>query len=251
MADKEKYTVDLWRTGMHREEIGIKRTEELISKARQFTKDSDIFGEVQKDKERVGFLAYREGLWKEKPPKNRLVIRYFSESFGWKGSLDQLLGISVAHTFSAENPMPAFMINVDKTDSLIRMEKVARTRSVGKRVYAMLIPSEKGGSEFYTVDEARVSLGTDWNVKNTKGDKIASIDGKIVDIGGEWTISFTKAPSSELATSLILFAAANKFLDDVEKNCAKVAEGVKKGKMMLDLDAQELELYQNPRRFRT
>jgi len=204
---KEKYTVDLWKTGLHGAEVGIKRTEELVSKSRHFTKDSDIIGEVRKDKDKIGYIVYREGLWKKQPPFNRLVIRYFTESFGWKGSLDQLTGVSVAHTISAENPMPAFIVNVAKHGGLCRLEKVARTRSVAKRVYAMLIPpdeeAESGvlSGSYYTIDEARLSLGTDWNVKDVKGDRVASIDGKIIDVGGEWKIDMKKEAPSDLVIS--------------------------------------------------
>lgn len=252
MAKPMKINVDLWKTGLHGAEIGVRQLEQHRSKSRQFTKDSDIFGRIKENGKEAGYVVYRKDPWNAKLENQRLIVKIFSESMTWKGTLEELLGPGLAHTLAVNQAMPVFMANVPKHDPLIRIEKVARIRSVRKKIYGFEILREGKSLEFYKVDAARFSFGKDWNVIDHRGVKIAHIDGKILDIGGRYEIKFSKdyEPSPPLEDVLVMFAASQRFLGDVEKRLKKVAKGVKKGKYKIDLDGEEAALYNNPRRMR-
>ena len=72
--DKE-IVVDLWKTGAHGIEIGLKQDEQHRAKSRQFSKGTDIIGEY-KEGDKKGYVTYRTGPWDDekddlKTPKNR------------------------------------------------------------------------------------------------------------------------------------------------------------------------------------
>lgn len=253
MAKQLKFEVDLWRTDMHGAEIGIRQQDQHRAKSRQFTKDSDIFGRVQEEGKKAGYVVYRKDPWEADLPKRRLIIKLFSESMGWKGTLEELLGPGLAHTLAVDQAMPVFIANVPKHDPLIRIEKVVKVRSVGKKIYGFEILRKGKELEFYKVDAARFSMGKDWDVYDYRDKKIAHVDGKLLDIGGRYEIKFAKdyKPSPPLEDILIMFAASQRFLDDVEDRLMKVAKGVRKGKYKINLDSDEIALYNNPRRVRT
>ena len=74
LPEKErKIIVDLWKTRMHGEIIGIKQKEEHMAKSRQFNRDLELFGEVREvkkgEEETVGYLGYRKGLWDDEKDK--------------------------------------------------------------------------------------------------------------------------------------------------------------------------------------
>ncbi|MFX0113708.1 MAG: hypothetical protein ACFFB3_04105 [Candidatus Hodarchaeota archaeon] len=250
MAKPMKIDVDLWKTGLHGAEIGLRQQEQHRAKSRQFTKDSDIFGRVKVDDKDTGYVAYRKDPWSAELPHQRLIIKLFSDSMAWKGTFEELLGPGLAHTLAVDQPMPVFMANVPKHDPLIRIEKIARVRSVGKKIYGFEILRKEKALEFYKVDAARFSLGKDWDVYDFRDKQIAHVDGKMMDIGGRYEIKFFKEyePSPPLEDILVMFAASQRFLDDVEDRLMKVAKGIRKGKYTIDLDSDEAALYRNPRR---
>ncbi len=253
MAKPLKIDVDLWKTGLHGAEVGIRQQEQHRAKSRQFTKDSDIFGRVKENGKDAGYVAYRKDPWNAELPNQRLIIKYFSDSMGWKGTFEELLGPGLAHTLATDQAMPVFMANVPKHDPLIRIEKVARVRSVGKKIYGFEILRKEKALEFFKVDAARFSMGKDWDCYDFRDKKVAHVDGKVLDIGGRYEIKFSKDydPSPPLEDILIMFAASQKFLDDVEGRLEKVAKGVRKGKYEINLDKDEAKLYNNPRRIPT
>ncbi|MHA1259780.1 MAG: hypothetical protein ACTSRO_09125, partial [Candidatus Heimdallarchaeaceae archaeon] len=60
------FKVDLWRTKLHIQEWGIRLDAQRAQKDRQWTRDMDMLGIVEKDGETYGGLAIREGIWKIK-----------------------------------------------------------------------------------------------------------------------------------------------------------------------------------------
>ena len=71
-----KIELDLWKTGMHGIEMGIKQDEQHRAKSRQFSKDMDIIGEY-KDGDRKGYVGYRTTPWDEEKDdlKRKIVIK--------------------------------------------------------------------------------------------------------------------------------------------------------------------------------
>ncbi|MHA1911232.1 MAG: hypothetical protein ACTSYA_06005 [Candidatus Kariarchaeaceae archaeon] len=250
-AVKIRYNIDMWRSGVHRVEMGIKKKEQQRAKSRQFTKDTDIIGEVSKDGEKIGYIAIRDGAWnEEKIEKQRLIIKYFTDSLGWKATLEELTARSIANTLTCDNGTPFFMINESKSERLTYIRKVYKTHKWKLNLYTFEIVYDDH-VDFFTIRKDRISLGEDYTVYKNGDTQIARIDGKRFDIGGQWNIDFTEGfkPKLELLNVLITFAGAIKFMEDVEERLKKVVKKIKKGEIeQISLDTQEELLYLNPRR---
>src|SRR3974390_2951602 len=92
-AGERNFTVDLWWTGLNDVEVGFFVHSRHRAKSRQFTQDSDVLGEVLEGGERTGLITYREGLWKsENPGEKRLVLKLFTPSMTFKGSMEMIFG---------------------------------------------------------------------------------------------------------------------------------------------------------------
>lgn len=251
--DKE-IVVDLWKTGAHKIEVGIKKEEVLRSKSRQFTKDTDIIGEVKKDGDLYGYVSYRETPWELEDPNKQIVIKLFTKSINWKASLEQLVAKSFMQSIPANRAMPVFMININNTDHLITLEKTHRKPSIGKSIFAFNIIDDDNNVNVYAIETDRLSLGSDWFVFDEQRNKIAVIDGSKFNIGGKYTIKIdtkSKNYDSVLDSVLILFSALNRFLGDVDKHLNSSVKKIKKGEIKPQITNEEAMLYLNPRRIKT
>lgn len=247
-----KIELDLWKTGMHGIEMGIRQDEQHRAKSRQFSKDMDIIGEY-KDGDRTGYVAYRTNPWDEEKDdlKRKIVIKSFSESMNWKGTLEEMIGRGLAQTFAAGKNLPTFIMNLSKTNRMITLEKVQRAKSMGKEIYSFFIVDDEDATVHPFIIEAdRFTLGSDWNVRDMRGDKIAKIDGSKFNVGGKYKIEIDTKKDTyriELPEVLVLFSALNKFLGDVKNKMDKAHDRLKKGKEQIVIDKDEEALYQNPR----
>lgn len=248
--DKE-YVVDLWKTGAHGVEVGLKKEEELRSKSRQFTKDMDIIGEVKRNGEENGYVAFRESPWKVENPNKYLVIKYFSKSINWKASLEQLVAKSLMQSLSADLPLPTFMINIAKSEYLITLEKIRRKPKIGKDMFAFSLIGDEYAVYTYSIETDRFSVGSDWFVYDEQRNKIADIDGAKFNIGGKFTIKLdTSNPNyiPLLDSVLILFATINRYLDELEENLDESIKLIREKKEKAQITKEEAALYLNPRR---
>ena len=111
-SEWKEFTVNLWATDINDVEIGIMPATKARAKSRQFTKDMDVVGEVTEGGERTGIVAYREALWEENDGMDkRLVIKLFSASMNWKGTMDLLIGRSLQLTHGAGKlPVTAYSV---------------------------------------------------------------------------------------------------------------------------------------------
>ncbi|MHA2031025.1 MAG: hypothetical protein ACW99A_08710 [Candidatus Kariarchaeaceae archaeon] len=247
-----KIEVDLWKTGMHGIEVGVKQDEQHRAKSRQFSKDMDIIGEY-KEGDKKGYVAYRTTPWDEEKDdlKRKIVLKSFTESMGWKGTLEEMIGRGLAQSFAAGKNLPTFMMNLSKTNRMITLEKVQRAKSMGKEIYSFFIVDEEEDTVHPFIIEAdRFTIGSDWNVRDMRGDKIAKIDGSKFNVGGKYKIEIDTKKETyriELAEVLVLFATLNKFLGDVAKKIDKAHDRLRKGKEQIVIDKDEEALYQNPR----
>ena len=97
-----KIEVDLWSTKLHKEEWGIRLDAQRAQKDRQWTKDMDQIGSISKDGDKYGIIAIRESLWKKEDPfTRRFVVKMFTPSSYWRGTIEQLQGESVALTLAS------------------------------------------------------------------------------------------------------------------------------------------------------
>ena len=254
MEFTRKIVVDLWRTSAHGAEIGIKKNTQYRAKSRQFTKDTDIIGEIKEDGEDKGYVTYRDDPWNAEIPDKKLVVKYFTNSMNWKGSMEELIGRGVAQSISAEKGMPSFIINLANEEYLIPLERVQKRHSMNKDIYAVIIIDEKTDKAYpFSIEEDRLTLGSDWDVFDMRKEKIGHIDGSKFNIGGKYDIEVNEeAPTyhKRLVDVLILFSTSLKFREDVEKKLDKTIDLLKKSESEIKLSKEEAMLFMNPRRIK-
>ncbi len=240
-----KIKVDLWKTGLHLAEIGIKKKEELMSKSRRFTKDMDIIGKVEIDKKDYGYIAYRKELWERKNPlERRVAIRLFSTDIEYLGAIDENLGRSISLTIVNEDPSPAYVVMLPGSKIVYTIERL-RPRFAETDSYLLTYINDDGELKPILIRSKRLAFGSDWKVTDLYSAKdIAKVDGKTLDIGGEWEIK-TNVKDERFWRTLILFAGSLKFYDD---NKAKIEEIMKQiKKKSIKLSKSDLLLFYNPR----
>ncbi|MHA2172841.1 MAG: hypothetical protein ACXAB7_23505 [Candidatus Kariarchaeaceae archaeon] len=243
--------VDLWKTGAHGIEVGIKQDEQHRAKSRQFSKDMDIIGEYKEGGETKGYVAYRTTPWEAEALKKKIVIKTFTKSMSWKGTLEELMARGMAQTFAAGKNIPSFIVNLGKTNQLITLEKVQRAKSMGREIYSFFVIDDDDETLHpFTIEADRFTLGSDWNVYDVKHDKIAKIDGSKFNVGGKYKIELdTKKETyrNELPEILVIFSTLNKFLEDVSKKMDKARDILRDGKGTIVIENDEKLLYHNPR----
>ncbi|OLS24173.1 MAG: hypothetical protein HeimC3_20720 [Candidatus Heimdallarchaeota archaeon LC_3] len=238
-------SVDLWRTGLHMEEIGIKKKEELMSKSRQFTRNMDIIGEIkEKDsKKDNGIIAINQGVRDEK-----LILKAFTGSIGWMGTLEETIAQEVSQSLALDRNFPAYVLIIDKYEYILNLEKLFGGAGHSEKHHITIYHKDKTFDSF-VIKERRLGIGDDWNIVDEPDDVIAEIDGKKFDIGGQWDIKIYNddlAKHRAFVTAMILFCASRKYHKEVEKRIGKIIANKKKG-IKFTLDHNELQLYKNPR----
>ncbi len=233
-------------------DLGIRAVDARISKSRQWTRDSKIIGGVKKDGDDYGILAFREGTWKAKNPLNRkLVIKLFTMSEYWRGSIEMLQGESVMTSRAHRRSCAAYSCLIDKTSILIKIHQF-RASILRGEIFGLDLVDEDRVHNAYVIDDIRLTLGSDWKVKDLSGRKVAKIDGKLFSFGGKYVINIYDedlANDAQFFTTLILFAATLKYKNDVKKTIKSTLKAIKKG-AKLKLRKGESDLYLNPRMLR-
>lgn len=253
MSFDKEIEVDMWKTGAHAVEIGIKKEAELRSKSRQFSKDMDIVGQVVEEKT-VGYITFREEPWKLEEPDKYVVIKGFTKSINWKASLEQLVAKTMMQSVAADRAMPVFMINLSNSEHLVTLEKTHRKPSIGKSIYAFNLINDDLNVLTYAIETDRMSIGNDWFVFDNSRNKVAEIDGSKFNIGGKYIIRLNtelETYNSKMEYVLILFAALNNYLSDIEGAVEKGMKKIKDGKAIAKVSKEEAQLYLNPRRIKT
>ena len=249
--DKE-IVLDLWKTDAHKINMGIKREKEHQAKSRQFTKDTKIIGNVKENDEESGYATFREDPWELPYPDKKIVIKIFGERMNWRGSLEEISARGIPQSIAANRGLPVFLLNLTGNKHVIYLEKVQKEGSMGKNIYAFTLINSKTKEMFpYTIQEDRLSLGSDWDVLDMTEEKIAKIDGAAFNVGGKFTIKLdTKNPFyyTKLKDVILLFAILLRFLEDVEDKLKDVIKELKANKKPIKITAKEAMLYLNPRR---
>jgi hypothetical protein len=204
---KRKITVDLWRTKLHGEIVGIKQKEEHMAKSRQFSRDLELFGEVKESKkgkeEPIGFLGYRKGLWEEEKNKleRRLVIKLFSKSMYYQGTLEEMIGREFTRSLSARKDFPSFNLMIDGYEYLIPLNKVRGGWFVPEW-FVFRIDDEEGFIPI--ILKHKMGPGIDYRVVNGIGNnQFGLINGKKFDIGGRYDITLESTDERQVDNVLV------------------------------------------------
>ncbi|MEM8634063.1 MAG: hypothetical protein AAGF33_03720 [Pseudomonadota bacterium] len=248
---QRKFKVDLWATDFNTAEIGIMKRTQNEAASDQFTKDMDIIGQTVDGGKREALIAYRKELWdKNKDFDRRLVIKLFSETLGWRGTMEMMVGRSLQLSTGAGVPVPAFSLNLSRHEQIIEVERCARKWPFLPERFTFFIQG-KSGPRFYSLRRKMFSIGADYRLFDHQGRHIGGIDHRIINLGGSRIVRIDAAHSNaKLETVLELFSAMLKFNRASKRHVGKLCQKVRDGKISPTLTHREKNLYYNPRRRR-
>ncbi len=244
----------MWATGLHARKIKIFKHERRAAKDRQWSKDSNLIGIVERDGKEWGPIAYRESEWnndRDDHLKSKLVIKAFTPSDYWRGSIELQMGTTVMLSSVANEPTPAFIVNYDGSQYVTRIQKVPHKNFFSTRGevwgFDLLLDDEV---KTFEIDDNRFTLGTDFYVKDINNLLVARIDGKLWNVCGRYTIEIYDkdlAKDKRFYITLVLFTATIEFLDSIKEKIKLLVNNLQRGEKLV-LESSEKELYFNPRR---
>lgn len=246
-----RYKVDLWATDFNSAEIGILKRTQNEAASDQFTKDMEIIGQTVDKGRREGLIAYRKMLWrKRRDTERRLVIKLFSETLGWRGTMEMMVGRSLQLSRGAGIPVPSFSINLARHKQVIQLERCARQWPLMPERFTFFITREDG-THFYTLKENLFCLGADYSIYDQQNRKIGHLDQQMLNLGGAWIVELDDARTNrQLEAVLELFCAMLKFNGRSRKHIKRLDRKIRQGKIAPKLSHREADLYYNPRRRR-
>ncbi len=247
-----EFTVNLWATDINDVEIGIMPATKARAKSRQFTKDMDVIGEVVENGERTGIVAYREALWEDNEGMDkRLVIKLFSASMNWKGTMDLLIGRSLQLTHGAGNlPVTAYSVNLSGHEQIIQVERSAYKWPMFPERFSFFILRD-GKPFFYRLRKLVMALGSDYGLYDHNNRRIGTLDGKVFTIGGRWKCKVEESHADELLKAVLqLFCTMLIFNDEARHHIEDLVSDMHDGDVLPKIEHHEADLYMNPRRVR-
>ena len=248
-----RFEVDVWITNLNSVEFGIYKHQRNKAKSRQFTQDMDVYAEVTENGQRTGLLAYREQLWKKQDGfERRLVLKMFGEKLNWRATMELMLARSVQETVGARGlAVQTFAINTNDSDQVVYLSRSAnKWPLMGENFSFFLMEGES--IRFYRLrQDLYTSVGRDYSLFDSMGNKIAVLDGKLLSLGGKWKCKVLREHADkQLMAVLKMFVGMLVFNRACRKHVAKLAAGVARGMLVPKLQRQEADLYMNPRRVR-
>jgi len=254
--------VNFWRTRLHDEELGIHQQLKYQAKTRFFSKNFDIEGVVEINKEKKYIIAYSKESWEEKPEaEKRLVCRIFTimeekvtgagtaKGGNYKGSLELSITHSLIQSYEIKHPAPVFFMQIPRTINLVRV--VRGWRLIGTRWTWPLLPEEK--DDKFQIVRAKGVVGPGRNYNIFIGDvKIARVDGQVIQKNFEIEIYDEQyAKDKTFTIYLILFGCMCNFMKEAEKMVKKMYKKMKKTATSdYKPPRTELTLFRNPRMMR-
>lgn len=249
-SKKRKIKVDFWATDLNTAEIGIMKRTQNEAASDQFTKDMELYGQTVIDGKREALIGYRQELWDGSEGfERRLVVRLFSETLGWRGTAEMMLGRSVQLSLAAGGrPVQAFTINIARHNQLIQLERSAMKWPFQAEKFSFFIKG-KTSARFYTIRRKRFCIGADYDIYDQKGRKIGVLDHQLLNLGGAWMMRLhPDHQDKKLEAVLELFCAILKFNRAGRNHVRQMTEQVFRGRVQPDLDHEEEALYKNPRK---
>ena len=246
-----KFKVDLWATDFNTAEIGILKRTQNEAASDQFTKDMEIIGQTVDGGNREAIIAYRKELWDDtQGTDRRLVIKLFSETLGWRGTMEMMVGRSLQLTRGAGIPVPAFSLNLARHQQLIQVERCARKWPLLPERFTFFIETKRG-PRFYTLRENLFTIGADYSLYDEQNRKIGHLDQRVLNLGGAWIVKLDRAHTSrKLETVLEMFCAMLRFNGASKRHIKRLHAKIRDGKIAPQLSHREVDLYYNPRRRR-
>lgn len=249
-SKRRKVKVDFWATDFNTAEIGIMKRTQNEAASDQFTKDMELHGQTVIDGKREALIGYRQELWDGSEGfERRLVIKLFSETLGWRGTAEMMIGRSLQLSLSAGGEaLQVYSINLARHNQLIQLERSASKWPFMPETFSFFIQG-KSDVNFYTLRRHLFSFGADYSLFDQKGRKIGVLDHQLLNLGGAWMVRMDPAHHDrKLEAVLELFCAVLKFNRAGRGHIKKLAEQVLRGKVKPGLDHDEENLYRNPRR---
>jgi hypothetical protein len=256
-------TQDLYSTGFHGEEIGIRQDEVWRSKSRQFSRDADVIGKIEEGRwnakkekvgaiEKAGFIILRQSLWRDADELDRrLVLKLFSNSGSWLGTAEEMVADEYALSFAADRPLISFVVIAENTELLAWVRQLRRG-GLSTENYAFYIIGPHGTFEVFRIEGQRASLGDDFSVTRLNGHQtVAKIDSKFGDLGGEFTVTVRDPVLAEndwFCRILQCFSVVIAFRGDIHQKLDKGFNRWKKGEFEPALHRYEVSLLANPRK---
>ncbi len=262
-----KYRVmsqDLYSTGLHSDELGLRQVEVWRSRSRQFTKDSDIIGKIEEAKldrdrkklgrmEKSGFITLRSSLWSGEMDESsrRLVVKLFSGSGAWLATIEEIVAESYALSYATDDPMVSFVVLVDGVGIMTRIQQVQRS-GIGTETYGFLILGPEGTFEVFRIEGKRATFGDDFRVVRLNGGQtVAEIDSKFADIGGEFVVKVKDpvlAENNWFCRVLQCFSVAIRYRKQIHDKIERVLKKWKDDKIQPLQHRYETSLLANPRK---
>ncbi len=255
----KKIKVNLWRTRLHGEELGVYQSLKYRAKTRLFSKDFDIEGVVEIDGEKEWIIAYDKDKWHKNkddaPEKSRLLLRFFTileEKMGvgkggnFIGGVEFSITHSLIQSFEVRHPAPVFFVQMPRRPHLIRIVRGWRLK--GTRWTWPLLP-EQAGDKFQMVKaKGTIGLGRDYDIYFGET-KVARVDMQRIEKDVEIEIyDEAAAKDTEFCTILALFGAMCFFMKDCEDIIEKFYKTMKEtGTTDYKVPRSEEILFRNPR----
>lgn len=246
------FMVDVWLTDFNAIEFGFWKRDRNRGKSRQFTADMDIFAEVTDSDGKVEVLGYRRELWTDNEgTKKRLVFKLFTENLGWRASMDLMLGRSVQQTIGSRGfPVTTYCLNTHDDDFLVYLERSAYKWPLMPENFSFFT-LDGNTPRFYRIKRNFISIGGDYTLFDESGEAVGHLDGAIFTLGGRWDGSVRADHADKrVLTVMKMFAGLIVFNRAAKRHIKRLARDIGNGSVSADLQRQESDLYQNPRRIR-
>jgi len=254
---------DLYRTGLHAEEVGIRQMEQWRAKSRQFTTDSDIIGRISEAKrtdeglphpEKRGFVVIRQSMWDDASDAllKRLVIKLFSDSGRWLATAEEMVAEELAHSYASESPLISLAIMTAENELVTYVRQLRR--GVGAtEAYGLFIPGPSGSFEVFRIEGKRATLGDDFRVLLLSGRdaEVAEIDSKFADVGGEFQVRIKDkilADNELFCRVLQCFSVVTRYREEMRAKTLGLLERWRRGEIVPKQHRYEVSLMGNPRR---
>ncbi|MHA1730347.1 MAG: hypothetical protein ACTSU5_00300 [Promethearchaeota archaeon] len=237
---KKELVVDYWATSMHGAEIGVAQTLRYRAESRgKFTEEMDVHGVVkypEDENKEDEIFATREDWWKEADlVKKHLLIRWFrgKDAKTHVGTIENMLVISLRKSVSANDDLLEFRCTLPgyKYDVIISQERT-KFAKLGEN-FTMELKMPDKSWEIFEFDEKRLTIGSDWEIKDQRGEVVAFIDEKKLNVGGKFVVSFFDEgyyKDKQFLRAVLLFTMALKYKDDLIKQVKKLRKRLKKDK---------------------
>ena len=255
----KKIKVNLWRTRLHKEELGVYQSLKYRAKTRLYSKDFDTEGVVEIDDEKEWIIAYNKDKWQQtkddNPEKARLLLRMFTileEKMGigkggnFVGGIEFSITHSLIQSFEVRHPSPVFIVQLPRRPDLVRIVRGWRLK--GTRWSWPLLPEEAGDAFQMIKAKGTIGLGRDYDVY--LGDvKVARVDHQRVEKDVEIEIyDENLAKDREFYVILSLFGCMCFFMKECEEIIEKFYKPMKEtGTSDYKPPRHELILFRNPR----